>query len=162
MANILLQWLVTGMLFAMHPFYVSVLDINHNEKDAAVEISIRVFTDDMERVLQKYTTRKIDLTTPPDRRFVESQVSSYINQKLQLTLNESPVTPKFLGYEIQKESVWMYLEVAGTKEVRSLDIDCKLLYDLEPSQTNLVNAKANGKQQTYKLDNPKSKVGFQF
>lgn len=162
MANILVQWLVTGVLAALHPFFVSVLDINHNKKEDNLEISIRVFADDMERVLQKYTSKKIDLPNPSDKTFLESQISSYISQKVQLKVNGQPAAMKYLGYEIQKESAWIYLEVPATKTLNTLDIICKLLYDLETSQTNLVHAKSGSEERNYKLDNPNNAVSFRF
>ncbi|NCI46928.1 DUF6702 family protein [Sediminibacterium soli] len=162
MANILLQWLVTAAVAALHPFFVSVVDINHNAKDATVEISVRVFTDDMEKVLQKYSSKKIDILNPADKPFLESQIASYLNQKLQVKINGQAATMQYIGHEIQKESVWMYLEVPKIKEVTTVDIDCKLLYDLASSQTNLIHARAKGAEKNYKLDYPKNRVSFGF
>jgi hypothetical protein len=69
---------------------------------------------------------------------------------------------KYLGHEIEKESVWIYLEVPKTPTLGLLEIDCKLLYDLVPNQTNLIHAKAGGMDKNYKLDYPNSTVKFGF
>jgi len=162
MANILFHWLMAGWLSLMHPFYVSVIELNHNPRAASVEISIRAFAEDMEKVLQKYSTRRIDILHPSDNTFLESQISSYINQKLHLKVNGEPATMKYLGHEIEKESVWIYLEVPKTPTLGLLEIDCKFLYDLVPNQTNLIHAKAGGVDKNYKLDYPDNIVKFGF
>lgn len=162
MANILLQWMCTGMMAWLHPFFVSLIEINHNPKEASIEISVRAFSDDIEKTLQKYSTKKIDILTPADSLFLESQIGSYAIQKIRLKANGQPLVLKYLGHEIQKESVWIYLEVPGIKEVSTLDIDCKFLYDYETGQTNLLNIKAKGVTKNYKLDYPRNTASFTF
>jgi hypothetical protein len=162
MANILFQWLSTGMVALLHPFFVSVIDINHNPKEASVEISVRAFAEDIEKTVQKYTTKKIDLLSPADAGFLDSQIGSYISQKIRLKVNGQPVVLKYLGHELQKESIWMYLEVPKIADMSSLELDCKLLYDFEVNQTNLVNVKSKGVSKSYKLDYPKNVASFSF
>ncbi|MDO9261999.1 MAG: hypothetical protein Q7U08_08670, partial [Flavobacteriaceae bacterium] len=36
------------MSFSVHKYYVSLTQIHHNEKDKSVEITLQVFTDDLE------------------------------------------------------------------------------------------------------------------
>lgn len=162
MANILFHWLSTGIVALLHPFFVAVIEINHNPKDATVEISVRAFAEDIEKAVQKYTTKKIDLLSPADPVFLDSQIGSYVNQKLRLKVNGQAVALKYLGHELQKESIWMYLEVPKVADMSSLELDCKLLYDLEVSQTNLVHVKSKGISRNYKLDYPKNMALFNF
>ena len=95
MVNSMVQWLSMAFIAVLHPFYVSVIDINHNTKENAVEISIRIFTPDLEQTLQKYSTTKIDIANPKDKVVLDKQISSYINQKLQIKINGQPA---FINY----------------------------------------------------------------
>ena len=54
----------TFLIALMHPFYVSVIDINHNNKEASLEISVRTFTTDLENRLEKEYNVKLDLSDP--------------------------------------------------------------------------------------------------
>jgi Domain of unknown function (DUF6702) len=36
-----------------HPLYISVTEINHNAKDRILEVSCKIFTNDLETVLEK-------------------------------------------------------------------------------------------------------------
>lgn len=162
MANIMVQWLMTGLLAVLHPFYVSVIEINHNPKESAVEISVRIFTEDLEKTLQKYTTAKVDMVHPPDKAFLEKQISNYISQKLQLKINGRPVVLQYIGHELQKESVWSYFEIAGVPEVKKLEVNCSILFDYEKSQANIFHVKSKGVEKSYKLDFPANNASFDF
>lgn len=162
MANIMVQWMVTGLLSVLHPFFVSVIDINHNAKESTAEISVRIFTDDFEKTLQSFSKSKIDLTHPADKVFVDKQIVAYISQKLKLKINNQPVVLHYLGYEIQRESVWSYFEVQKVAPFKKVEVNCSLLYDFESSQTNIFHIKSNGVEKSYKLDNPDVSTSFSF
>lgn len=162
MVNIMVQWLATATLAIMHPFFVSVIQIDHNPKEASAEISVRIFTDDLEKTLQKYTTAKIDIVHPKDRNLINQQLSSYIGKYLRLKINGQIVIAKYIGYEIIKESTWSYFEIAGIKEMNQLQIDCALLYDFENNQINIIHAKSKGTEKSYKLDFPNRVTNFSF
>jgi hypothetical protein len=38
MVNSMVQWLLIAFIAVMHPFYVSVIDINHNTKESSLEL----------------------------------------------------------------------------------------------------------------------------
>jgi len=146
----------------MHPFYVSVIEINHNPKEATVEISVRAFAEDIEKTLQKYTTAKVDILNPADKTLLDKQISTYISQRVKLKVNGQRVTFQYIGHEIQKESVWSYFEVVKIPELSKLEVDCSLLYDFEKNQTNILHVKSKGIKKSYKLDYPANSAGFTF
>lgn len=162
MANSMVQWLTIALIALMHPFYVSVIDINHNTKDSTVEVSVRIFTPDLEQTLQKYSGAKVDIANPNDKALLDKQISNYINQKIQLKINGQPVTMNYLGHEIQMESVWVYTEVPKITALKKLDVNCNLLYDYKDQQSNIFHVKANGTEKSFKLDYPKTNTSFDF
>ena len=119
MVNSMFQWLSVSLIALLHPFYVSVIDINHNIKEESVEMSIRIFTQDLEETLQKYSTAKIDMVHPTNKAVLDKQITDYIKQKLQLKINGQTVTMQYVGYEIQLESVWIYFEVPKIKQLKN-------------------------------------------
>ena len=162
MATIFVQWLLSASLAFFHPFYVSVIEINHNEKEVTVEISIRIFTDDLEKTLQKQSTATIDIIKPANKANIDQQISQYIGKNLQLRINGKPVKFNYIGYEIIRESVWSYFEVEQVKEINTVDINCTILHDYETSQINLFHVKSKGNQKSYKLDYPQNTTQFSF
>lgn len=162
MATIFAQWLISASLAILHPFFVSVIEIEHNPKDATAEISVRIFTDDLEKTLQKQSTGTIDIIKPTNKVLIDQKISQYISKSLQLKINGKAVKLNYIGYEIIKESTWSYFEVTDIKEMNTVDINCAILHDFETSQINLFHVKSKGNQKSYKLDYPNKLTSFSF
>lgn len=150
------------LFITLHPFFVSVFDINHNIKNNNVEISIKVFTDDLETILKKNNKQKIDLSSSLSNAEVNKLISNYVQSKLLISIDNKVRKIAFVGYEIQKESVWIYLEINEISSFKKINISCNFLYDFEEKQMNIFNVKSNGVEKNYKLDNPKSSLEFVF
>lgn len=162
MVNSLFNWLLIGCIALLHPFYVSKVELNHNAKDKIIEVSIRVFTDDMEITLQKFGKTSVNLNSPKNLQEVDKLIMNYINDKLRITIDNKLSVLNYLGFEINKESVWMYFEIPHIEKLNSIGINCTLLYDYKNEQINIFQVKANGKDKSYKLDNPNSFVNFKL
>lgn len=162
MATIFAQWLISASLAILHPFFVSVIEIEHNPKDATAEISVRIFTDDLEKTLQKQSTGTIDIIKPINKALIDQKISQYISKTLLLKINGKAVKLNYIGYEIIKESTWSYFEVTDIKDMNTVDINCAILHDFESSQINLFHVKSKGNQKSYKLDYPNKSTSFSF
>ncbi len=97
-----------------HPLHVSTTDISYNTKDNKIETTCRVFIDDFELALQKQYNTKTDLQKPAMHEAMDVLVKSYLAAHLQVKAN-SLVTPlNYLGFEVDKEAVNIYLESEKT------------------------------------------------
>ena len=162
MANILYQWLVVACTAVVHPFFVSMTDINYNENAKSLEISVRIFTDDFENTLRKYHTEKIDILHPADKEAMNGYVRDYIQQHLQLKINDKTVQLSFVGYEQQSESIWSYFEVNNVDTVNKVSIVNTLLHDYNTNQINMMHVKVKDKEQSEKLNYPEKEAVFGF
>lgn len=154
--------LTTLLLALLHPFYVSVIDINHNEKEASLELSVRTFTTDLETRLEEEYHVKLDLADPKQKTKAEQYINLYVQKRLGLTANGAKTKMDFIGFEIQKESTWSYFEVKNIKELKQLEVFCEILFGIDPSQINIIHVKTNGKRKSYELNTPKNKAQFIF
>ncbi len=156
----MLAYILSSFITFLHPFFVSVIDIKHNVKDKTIEISTKIFVDDLEKIINKNYHTKIDLSATIHNPENQAAIAKYMQSKLQI-FNDNKLLPiKYIGYEVQKESVWIYAEIDGVTTIKKLTINCNLLYDYQEKQTNIFNIKANGSEKNYKLDYPKSSVDF--
>lgn len=155
-----MHYLIVALLLWLHPFFVSVIDMKHNEKDKSIEVSLRIFTDDLEGALKKNYNLITDLGKDVNNNLVNNAVAKYIQSKLQITVDGKAKTMKYIGYEIIKESAWVYVEFDDVNLVKKIDMSCSLLYDCQDKQSNIFNIKANGTEKNYKLDYPKTTVAL--
>lgn len=162
MANILFQWLVTAYVGMVHPFFVSMTDINYNDNTKSLEISVRIFTDDFENTLRKYHTDKIDILHPASQEQMNNYVSDYIQKHLQMTVNDKTAVLSFVGYEQQNESIWTYFEIKNVDKVNKVSVVNNLLHDYNTNQINMLHIKVKDKEQSNKLNYPETATLFSF
>jgi len=125
--------LITWMIALFHPFFISVIDIQHNNKEAALEISVRTFTDDLEKMINKEYHVQIDLNDPKQKTKADALVKQYIQQKIALNTN-------------------------GVK----LNVYCELLFGIDPQQINIFHVTSGGNRKSYELAAPKNSTQFIF
>ena len=147
---------------AAHPFYVSVTEINHNSKDKTLEISCRIFADDMEEVLKKNYKTPVDLTNEKQQAQNNKYISDYISRHLVLTADGKKAPLTYIGFEKESEAVYCYFEVSSLPAVHTLDVVNSLLQDLTDKQINILHVMIGGKRQSYKLDYPQKEATFKF
>lgn len=147
-----------------HPFHVSVVEIEHNAADKILEISCKIFTDDFETILAKNYNTKTDLTNPPNnnKAAMDSLVKKYINSHLSLKVNGKAVSFEYVGYEVEKEAAYGYIQVDNISLVSKIDVNNSILYDKFDDQMNIMHVKANGDRKSYKLNYPDKETTFSF
>lgn len=160
--NLIATVFCTTLLSFLHPFFMSMTDINYNRQDKELEISVRIFTDDFENTLRKYHNDKIDILHPENKAQMDGFVKDYIQKKLSFTIDGKPATMSFVGYEQQEESIWSYFEIKNITSVQKLGIYNALLQDYNNSQVNIVHIKVNDTDESRKLDYPENKLEFAF
>ena len=95
-----------------HKFYVSISEVNHNKETAAVEISMKIFTDDLEAALEEMTTQKLWIGDPErELAATDSLLAIYFDKKLTISINEEEKEAIFIGKELEADVTWCYLEI---------------------------------------------------
>jgi hypothetical protein len=157
----MLQILVVLLAF-FHPFYVSVTEIKHNERSKGLEISSKIFYDDLEAVLEKDYKVKVDILNPVNRANVDAIIADYFNKHFHLVVEGRKVPLKYLGYEIEDEAAWCYFEVPKVARVKNIRVVNNVLFEQHASQINMLHVIIKGVRRSTKLDNPQDKADFQF
>ena len=146
-----------------HPLYVSITEIAHNPKDGILEISCKVFADDMEAALLKTARVKIDVAHPHDRAQASKAVSDYLRSHLQVKPDGKNAALEFVGYEYENDAVWSYFQVSHLATApKKIDITDSILYDVYEKEINLVHVSVRGERKSTKLDNPNAVASFIF
>jgi hypothetical protein len=147
---------------SLHPFYISVTEINHNPIEKTLEISCKIFTEDLETVLNTTANPKIDISNPKSKEQINKLLSQYLASHLQLRVNGQPSKLELLGFEEEREATWTYLQVSNVASVKTIEIMDSLLYDSYKEQINLVHVTVAGNRKSTRLNNPDSGVRFDF
>ncbi|MEQ8534695.1 MAG: hypothetical protein RIF36_28085 [Imperialibacter sp.] len=146
-----------------HPFHVSVCDVEFNDKTKSLEISQRIFLDDLEEALRKksgWTT--LDVVNPSDKKRFDALMKEFVIENLSIEINNKPVKLSYLGHELESDAIWCYLEVTGVNNLTTIGVENSVLIDTFPDQVNLVHVKKEGKIRSLKLyrDNIKGSIDY--
>jgi hypothetical protein len=158
----MLQYLFTACLSLFHPFYVSVTEINHNAKTQSVEISCRMFYDDLEHVLEKQYRTQLDIVHPKNKEQLNQLINDYVHKHLLIKVDGKLLNPAYVGFEIQEDGAWAYLEVKGVTKAQKIEVRDDLLYTEHTEQINMLHVTINGERKSTKLDNPDTNASFLF
>jgi hypothetical protein len=146
----------------LHPFYVSVTEIRHNAAQKELEVSCRIFTDDLELALKTQYKTPLDIIHPADRKKVDGLITDYINKHLHINVDGKPVALHYLGYQIEEDAAWCFLEAKDLAAVKKVHISNNILYSERPSQINMMHVVVKEVRKSTKLDNPEQEAEFVF
>ena len=133
----------------IHPYYVSTLEIDYRPDRAALQITMRVFTDDWQLMLNTHYDKNLSLDPDTDTEQMVIHSTDYLQQHLELKLNDTDVTPSVLGREYQDDQLVLYLEVAGVAELQTLAVSNRILFTELEGQQNIVRIKTPTKRKSY-------------
>ncbi len=156
-------FIVTSSFVPMlHKYYFSLTEVNIDTKKHSMDVSCKLFMDDLELELNKLSTKKIDLSMSVKNKEVEELLFTYLNKNFKINVGGKLQNSKFVGYEIENDAVWCYMETANFKGKGTVSIMNTLLYDSFPEQSNLMNVKWDGNNKSMKLSNPDKLAEFEF
>ena len=145
-----------------HPLHVSTTDISFNAQDNQLEVICTIFTDDFEAALEKQFHSKADLTKPEMHAAMDVFVKNYINGNLHLKTGAQNLALSYIGFEINREAVNVYLESGKVAVPKKIDAEVSLLQNIYTDQLNIVHMTVNGNRKSTKLDYPSKNISQIF
>jgi hypothetical protein len=164
-ANASEQIVVSDNLFignAIHPFYVSVTEINQNAADKTLEISCKMFAEDLEQILEKNNKTILDITTEKDKNSFDKYIPDYVGKNLVISVDGKPVKLSYIGFEREKESAYCYFQVDNISSAKKIDINNSLLYDFNDNEINIMHVTINGSRKSTKVNYPEKAASLSW
>ena len=138
---------------AVHKFYVSVTNVNYSEKDDALQITTRIFIDDLDAILLERYDVEGKLATENESKQADTYLEKYLRQKFQVEINGEQKTYELIGRKYDTDVCVFYLELPkiDLPTVKTIQIQNEVLTDLFDEQQNVVHFKINGKKKSFVL-----------
>ncbi|PKA99309.1 hypothetical protein B0O79_3015 [Flavobacteriaceae bacterium MAR_2009_75] len=138
---------------AAHKFYVSVTNVNYSEKDRAIQITSRIFIDDMNRLMMARYDIDAELDTEKESKLADEYLEKYVRSKFVVSLNGQPIQYNFIGKKYDADVMICYIEVADVnlKELKSVAIENEILTDLFDDQQNVVHINIKDEKKSFVL-----------
>ncbi|MES2277724.1 MAG: DUF6702 family protein [Bacteroidota bacterium] len=147
---------------ALHPLHVSTSDISYNAQDSKLEVICTIFTDDFESAITKLYHTKTDLVKPDMHTAMDALVKKYIAANLHLKSGNVDAPLNYVGFEINREAVNVYLESDKIALPKKIDAEVTLLHNLYDDQINIVHITVKGVRKSGKLEFPAKGISQSF
>ena len=142
-----------------HPFFVSVTEIEYVQKDKLLGISCKLFNDDMESTLKKFSGKNVDILKG-DKITNNKLIAEYFGKHFSVVADGKVLTARVIGYENEEEAIFIYLEAPVVSVPAKLLVRTDLLYELNPAQINMVHYIVNGHRESHKMSAPQKEILF--
>jgi hypothetical protein len=150
-------WLTSTILILLtsfvHPYYSSVTEVEYSSKTKELGMACKTFPDDLEETLRIFTGKKYDLYKT-DKQLLGPVLDAYFKKHVSILINEKAKPYAFLGYEIEKEVIWIYFNIPKLNGVRSIELKSDLMYEYKKEQTNIIHMNLDGSKKSFKLHAP--------
>lgn len=136
-----------------HKFYLSVTNITYSEKDDAIQITSRVFIDDLEDLLRERYDIIGNLGIDIESELADEYLEKYLRAKFSLEINGELKAFDFLGRKYDTDVIIFYLEVPKVDfpSITSIQVKNEVLTDLYDEQQNVIHFKIKGKKKSFVL-----------
>lgn len=152
------------MASAIHKFYVSVTNVEYVEEEKSLQITSRIFIDDLEELLAVRYDIEAALATANEVNNSDDLISKYLNSKFEIKINGQSKAYSFLGKEYRDDLIVCYLEIPGIDipNVSSIEVRNDVLTELFEEQQNVVHLKIGTKKKSFILmrENNKGMLNF--
>lgn len=147
----------------LHPLHISVTEIEFDEKDKALEITMRVFMDDLELTLRNHLKQpELDILDTKNGTTVDEMMRNYLPGRFKISLDNKPQTVNYLGHEKEGDAFIFYIEVTKVKQWKTIYILNSIITETHDDQSNLVHVTVGDKVRSLRLtrNTPAGKLTF--
>ena len=147
---------ILAFVLSLHPIHVSIAEIDHNQEAKALQITLRIFIDDLElSIRNKINSPELDLLNPGGAKTTDQLVKDYLTEVLKLKVDKKAVQTNYLGHEIEGPAMICYIEVENIKKFKSIEVTNKAILETHEDQSNLINVNYLEKVKSLRLTNDK-------
>ncbi|BAV94017.1 DUF6702 family protein [Ichthyobacterium seriolicida] len=149
--------------FYKHKFYVSITDINYDSDLKYLEVSIKVFTDDLENSLNAYfPSEDIRLNLGIGQKNEKEIFTTYLNSCFSIGINDKKKESEYIGRETTTETTTCYIAVNEVflEEIDRIKVHQSILNNFLDKQQNIVNIVLGKHRKTLLLNKQKSEEVF--
>lgn len=137
----------------MHKYYVSVFQLTHVPAKKEVQMTSRIFIDDLEAALVKKYKRKFYIGTATEAADSNEYIKKYIAEKLHIKINGKEKPIKFLDKETEDDILVCYFTLPAEKDVKSLSVSATVLLEMFDDQQNIIHANVQRNKKSLLLTN---------
>jgi hypothetical protein len=137
--------------FATHKFYVGMFQLEYVPKKKELQITTRVFINDLNDALEKKYHKTTYLGEPTESKYDDELMKKYFSEKFKIQINGEPKSYVLLSKEVENNVLVCYFKIKDVPKINSLEVENSILTELFSEQQNIIQFDNNGKKQSVLL-----------
>ena len=142
---------------ALHKFYVAIYQINYVPQKKMVQITSRIFLDDLNDALENKFQRKTFIGTEKETKEDEVRLKKYLAEKFILKVNGQVKPMNFLSKELENNVLICYLNIKDITKINTLEVQNSIITEVYSEQQNIIQSNISGEKENLLLTDEKIK-----
>lgn len=131
--------------FTFHKFYMGVFQVNYASEKKMIQITSRIFVDDLNSGIEKKYHKKTFIGTEKETQEDIDLLKKYLSENFTIRVNGQPKIITFLSKEIESNDVLVcYSRIPAIEKFKTLEITNTVLTDWNAEQQNITHISAFG------------------
>lgn len=123
----------------VHPYHVSLAEIERNERSGNFEVSLCIWPADLEKALARMAKKPIDLDRVDN---LDELIAKYIDANITFISGDGTQAKiRYVGCELDLQKGWLYFEVQTGQERDDWSYRNQFFFELNDDQINHFNFK---------------------
>src|SRR6478735_6200824 len=135
--------------FGVHKFYMGIYQINYASEKKMLQVTSRIFVDDLNKGLEKKYNKKFFLGTDKETAESVDLFKKYLAENFTIKVNGQSKTINFLSKEMDGDVLVCYSSIKDISKINSLEIYNSMLIDCFDEQQNIVHITAFGTKKSF-------------
>lgn len=125
--------------FSIHKFYVSLYQVNYAPEKKMLQITSRIFVDDLEEAISKKYQKKINLGSEKETSEDLVFLKKYFTEKFTIKINGQPKIIHFLSKEMDGDVLICYFNSRDIQKIKTLEVYNAVITESNSEQQNIMH-----------------------
>lgn len=134
--------------FSVHKFYVALYQVNYAPEKKMLQITTRIFVDDLNSAVGKKYSKKINLGAENESVDDINFLKKYFSEKFYIKVNGQTKPILFLSKEMEGDVLICYFSVKEIQKINSLEIYNAVITEGNAEQQNIMHFNVSGVKNT--------------
>ncbi|PXY43000.1 DUF6702 family protein [Flavobacterium hydrophilum] len=131
--------------FTFHKFYMGVFQVNYAAEKKMIQITSRIFVDDLNKGIEKKYNKKTFIGTDKETQTDVDLLKKYLSENFSIKINGQLRSIAFLSKELEADDVLVcYSRITAVEKFKTLEISNAVLTDWNAEQQNITHISAYG------------------
>lgn len=131
--------------FIFHKFYMGIFQVNYVAEKKMIQITSRIFVDDLNKGIEKKYNKKTFIGTQKETLADVDLLKKYLSENFSIKINGQLKPIVFLSKELEADDVLVcYSRITAVEKFKTLEISNTVLTDWNTEQQNITHISAFG------------------